>query len=391
MSNFESTEFLDDVLSPLLPYINEGGAVEVTVNEPGRVWIEIPGEGKKVINDPALTLGLFQRMGRVLSNRREIKNFDTTPYLAAWLPGGHRLQLCLGNSIRTGVAVSIRVWRPRAFSLVNYQLSDRHLRLVDTAIAGKWNMIVSGGMFSGKTTLTNAIIERLPLSERVISIEDTPELDLTHIEDKVQFIIDRLATSEDIDYVQVLRAVQRLRPDRTLIGELSDQNTYLLSRILNMGHGGTLATLHADSPELAFSALKTNVTLAGIAGDAADMVFRQNIDLIVQVERLPNYERVVTDLYVSQARKAKIVSQLVFNAPLVSNAELQKSLSDQGIFATDAELDEILAGLALKSPELRIKSLLYNFEGREHAMNDAQRRAVELVTLPLIPVTGRIR
>jgi hypothetical protein len=158
-----------------------------------------------------------------------------------------------------------------------------------------------------------------------------------------------------------------------------------------MGHGGTLATLHADSPELAFSALKTNVTLAGIAGDAADMVFRQNIDLIVQVERLPNYERVVTDLYVSQARKAKIVSQLVFNAPLVSNAELQKSLSDQGIFATDAELDEILAGLALKSPELRIKSLLYNFEGREHAMNDAQRRAVELVTLPLIPVTGRIR
>ena len=376
MSSFETTDFLNDVLEPLLPYIEKSGAVEVTVNDPCRVRLEIPGQEKRSVEDPKLTLEYFQRLGRVLSNRRDIRDFERTPFLAAWLPGGHRLQLCLGNSVTSGVAASVRVWRPRAFSLADYRLSARRLGLIDTAIAGKWNILVCGGMFSGKTTLTNALIERLPVCERVISIEDTPELDLSHIGDRVQFIVDRLATTEDIDYVQVLRAVMRLRPDRTLIGELSDQNTYLLSRILNMGHGGTIATLHADSPELAFAALKTNITLAGIQGDAADSVFRHNIDLIVQVERLPNYDRVVTDLYVSPARKAKLVRHIVFEAPLITSDQILEALREKGIFATDEELTRILSSLSLATPDQRIGRLLYSFEGCAEKMNPEQRKAV---------------
>ncbi|MCZ4283111.1 ATPase, T2SS/T4P/T4SS family [Kiloniella laminariae] len=379
MSNFDSTDFLDDLLSTLRPYITDYSAVEVTVNEPGRVWLEIPGQGKKEIHDDGLSLELFQRIGRILSNRRDIKDFDKTPYLAAWLPGGHRLQLCLGNSIATGLAVSIRVWRPRAYNLSDYRLSDRHKALVHEAISGKWNIIVSGGMFSGKTTLTNAIVELLPESERVISIEDTPELDLNHVPDKVQFIIDRLATSEDIDYIQVLRAVQRLRPDRTLIGELSDQNTYLLSRILNMGHGGTLTTLHADSPELAFSALKTNVTLAGIAGDVADTVFRQNIDLIIQIERLPNYDRVVTDVYVSAARKTKIIAAIVFENPLIEQSEIADLLLEKGILVSNDDLSTILREVNLSTPLNRVKSILYKYDGRLDSLTDTQLSALKSI------------
>ena len=375
----QSNAFLADILAPLTPYINNHNAVEVMVNRPGQVLVEVPGEGVLCFEDSTLTLGFFEQLGRVFSNRQGVVDFEKTPFLATWLPDGHRLQLCLGNSVQSGVALSIRIWRPRAFKLSDYRISERYISLIGRAVDERWNILVSGGMFSGKTTLTNAIIESIAPTQRVISVEDTPELDLSHLDNRTQFVVARLTTAEDIDYNQVLRAIQRLRPDRTLIGELSDQNTALLSRLLNMGHAGTLATLHADSPELAFSALQTNAALSGMAeygAHAAAEVFRQKIDLIIQIERLPNYDRVVTEVYVGHARKSRLVDALVFDNPQLSNAEIIDDLLRSGVSLREAELDGILDDLGLQSIEQRTLSLRHKFHGREHALSETQKRAM---------------
>ena len=160
-------------------------------------------------------------------------------------------------------------------------------------------------MFSGKTTFTNALLAKIPSSARVISVEDTPELDLTHIPNRSEFIINRLATREKIDYVEVVKAIMRLRPDRTILGELSPDNTFLLGRILNMGHGGTISTLHAENPEMAFEALTVNSELGGHPTQAANRVFRKNIHIIAQIGRdEKTYARTITDVWINDSIKA---------------------------------------------------------------------------------------
>lgn len=289
---------IEEALQPLMKYLTKPDVVELQVTSPGSIWVETPKTGLTLHDDPALNLEYFLRLGRILSNTSKITNYDKRPYLALSLPGGHRMQLCVGNTVKSGVAMSIRVWKPRTFHLKDYGLTADQMALFEEAIAKSHNILISGGMFSGKTTFTNALLELVPTSARVISQEDTPELDLTHIPNRTEFLVNRLATSEDIDNTEVLKAMMRLRPDRLIVGELSPDNTFLLARILNMGHGGTIATLHADSPELAFEALTLNCELAGFPTEASGRIFRKNIHLVAQIARDPKtYKRVITEIW----------------------------------------------------------------------------------------------
>lgn len=168
-------------------------------------------------------------------------------------------------------------------------------------------------MFSGKTTLTNAIVALIPPTDRVISVEDTPELDFTHIANKTEFVVNRLATTEEIDYVEVLKAVTRLRPDRVPVGELNIDNTWIMARILNLGHGGAISTVHADTPELAIAAMLVNVEANGKPISAAEKIFNMRIDTIIQIARIPGtYERAVTEMWVNPLRQAE--AQAVYHS-----------------------------------------------------------------------------
>lgn len=291
-------DLLEATMKPLIPYIEKPDVVELQVTEPGSIWVETPKDGLVCFPDPSLSLEFFHRLGRSLANTNHIVGYDKKPYLALTLPQGHRLQLCTGNTVKTGVAMSIRIWKPRTYGIADYGLTNPQIDLFKKAVIQRQNILISGGMFSGKTSFTNALLELIPPSDRVISQEDTPELDLTHIPNRTEFIVNRLSTSEDIDGVEVVKAIMRLRPDRIVVGELSPDNTFILARILNMGHGGTISTIHADTPELAFSALRLNVELDGKPTAAADQVFRTNMHLIAQIIRDPKtYKRRVVDIW----------------------------------------------------------------------------------------------
>lgn len=297
---------LENHLAPLLAYLDDPSVVEIQANEPGILWVETVQHGLQPIEIPELTSDYYAKLGSIVANTNHATDYDRRPYVAAALPGGHRMQLCRGNSIKSGIAMSIRPWRERRYTLDDYDLSPDQLAIVQDALKTAKNILISGGMFSGKTTFTNALIELIPPTDRVISIEDTPELDLTHIPNRAEFIVQRLATNEEIDYPEVLKAVMRLRPDRTLIGELNDTNTALFGRILNMGHGGTISTIHADSPELSFAALSQNAALGGLSAEANkanNQVFRDNLALIIQLNRDPKtYKRRVTHFWKNPAQ-----------------------------------------------------------------------------------------
>jgi type IV secretion system protein VirB11 len=155
------------------------------------------------------------------------------------------------------------------------------------AVRGKCNILISGGTSSGKTTLLNALVREIPDTERLILIEDTPEIRLRHPN-----AVGLLATKGDQGEARVspddlLQASLRMRPDRIIVGELRGAEAYTFLRAVNTGHPGSLTTIHADSPERAIEQLALIVLQSGTQLTREDIVHyvRSVIDLVVQLDR----------------------------------------------------------------------------------------------------------
>lgn len=281
-------------LETLDKYLAWKNAVELQVDELGHIVVEEHGGKIHYIEDERLDLDYFQGLARVISNELDILEFHKTPFLSTSIKGGHRLELNVGNFIAGKVAMSIRIWRPRMYFLDDYGLTDEQLLLMKRAVSEKWNILISGGMFSGKTTFANALAELFPTTDRVISIQDLPEFDLTHIKRRVEYFVNRLGTDNGIDHERALMSVTRMRPDRIVVNELNTDNTWTIAKLLNVGHGGTITTIHANDPASALDAMVTNIDSGPRSITNPKALFEQHIHLIIQVHKLPDYSRRVT-------------------------------------------------------------------------------------------------
>ncbi len=158
------------------------------------------------------------------------------------------------------------------------------------------NILVSGGTASGKTSFVNCLIESIPSHERVISIEDSPELKISN-ENKVSIIVGK---NEDTHYTyeDALNSAMRMSPDRLLLGEIDTRNVALFLRLANTGHSGMISTLHANSVEDAFLAIGMNIKIGSgkdISMEALLDFFIAGIDVIIQIIR-KDHLRVIEDV-----------------------------------------------------------------------------------------------
>ena len=276
---------LEHHLAPLTRLLARKGLAELMCNSFGEVWLEFDGRAPVKEKAPELDRAWWERLARIISNEQSVIDFTKKPYLPAILPGGHRLQLCLGDTVRSGIAAGIRVWRPRMHTIEDFGFSAEQIARVREHVELRRNILISGGTFSGKTGLMNALAKLVSPADRIITAEDTPELTLDHLPNRVEFIVNRLATHEDVGYRDVIDAVTRLRPDRFWCGEMSVGNSWILLRMLNTGHGGLITTIHADSPDLAFAAIVRNIQLAGFPTDGVEAFVRDTVHCVVQVPR----------------------------------------------------------------------------------------------------------
>ena len=161
--------------------------------------------------------------------------------------------------------------------------------LLREAVRGRRNILVSGGTSTGKTTFLNALLKEVPLHERLILIEDTPELQIAH-ENAVGLITARSKLGEaDVSAEDLLIAALRMRPDRIILGEIRGHEAGTFLRAVNTGHPGSLTTIHADSPVRAIDQLALLVLQTGIRMGWEDVVtyVKRSLDLIVQLKRGP--------------------------------------------------------------------------------------------------------
>jgi len=172
--------------------------------------------------------------------------------------------------------------------------SEGAAAMLTLAVRQKRNILISGGTSTGKSTFLNALIREIPEDERLILIEDAPELQLRH-ENAVGLLAARsqmgesLATSEDL-----LNASLRMRPDRIILGEIRGPEAFTFLRAVNTGHPGSMSTIHADSPERSIEQLALLVLQTGTQLRHDDIVsyVRSVIDIFVHLERTAGLRRI---------------------------------------------------------------------------------------------------
>ncbi|MGH2749668.1 MAG: CpaF family protein [Actinomycetota bacterium] len=295
-------------LGVLEPLINDESITEIMVNGPTDIWIERDGLLERVDARFADEHQLYLTIDRIVSavNRRVD---ESSPMVDARLPSGERVNVIIPPLALTGPTLTIRRF-PRAYSLEELMdmgaMEEGIARLISSFVRTRFNVIVSGGTGTGKTTLLNALSESIPEGERIVTIEDSAELQL-----KQPHIISlesrppNVEGKGEITIRDLVRNSLRMRPDRILVGEVRGAETLDMLQAMNTGHEGSIATLHANSTEDAIVRLSTLASMSdlNVPYDALRDQINSAIDVIVQLVRTSDGQRRVAEIAVVASQR----------------------------------------------------------------------------------------
>jgi type IV secretion system protein VirB11 len=287
---------------------------DIYVNRPGEIWVETLGGATERHDAPALDRATLDRLSRQIAALSHQGISREHPLLSATLPDGARVQVVAPPATRGDLALAIRKHVSPDLSLSDYvsagsfaetkrgdvggraPIDVELARMLDTgdiagmlatAVKARKNILVSGGTSTGKTTFLNALIREIPPHERLILIEDTPELHLGHA-NAVGLLAARSALGEaQVTADSLLAASLRMRPDRIIVGELRGPEAYTFLRAVNTGHPGSMTTVHADSAERAIEQIALLVLQTGTRLGREDVhhYVRSTVDVFVQLAR----------------------------------------------------------------------------------------------------------
>lgn len=310
--------YLSAYLEPLRPWLEQADVTDIWVNRPGEAWIERDTGviSRQIV--PALTEQVLDRLARQIAAANHQGFSREYPLLSASLPDGSRVQVVGPPATRGGVVLAVRKHTlsdltldslgngdlfaipDQGPALLADQRLDQYLQAGDieaflrTAIKARKTIVLSGGTSSGKTTLLNALIKEIDIGERLVLIEDTPEIKLNHA-NAIGLIARRGGASEaQVTADDLLQAALRMRPDRIILGELRGIEAFAFLRAVNTGHPGSITTLHADSPQGAIDQIAMLALLGGVNMNWEDLrsYVIQVVDIIVQLKRTQEGRRV---------------------------------------------------------------------------------------------------
>ncbi len=316
---------LDSYLLPLKQMLDRDGVSEVSINRPFEAWVELKGD---MVREelPSFDINHLKSLGRLIAQSTEQRLSEEEPLLSATLPNGYRIQIVFPPSCEQGcVVMSIRKPSSIKWNLDDYEkmgifdntsvgeVEDKNdlilaklLKLnrikdfLQRAVLYKKNIIISGGTSSGKTTFTNAMIQAIPHEERLITVEDAREIDLSFHANRVHLIASKGGQGRSkVSTQELIEACLRLRPERIIVGELRGSEAFSFLRAINTGHPGSISTLHADTPKMAIEQLKMMVMQAGLGMSPAEIAsyIKSVVDVVVQLKRGVKGRRYISEIY----------------------------------------------------------------------------------------------
>ncbi|MCE2687031.1 MAG: P-type DNA transfer ATPase VirB11 [Rickettsiales bacterium] len=316
---------LDSYLLPLKQILDRDGVNEVSINRPFEVWIEYKGD---MIREelPSFDLQHLKSLGRLVAQSTEQRLSEEEPLLSATLPNGYRVQIVFPPACEQGcVVMSIRKPSSLQWNLDDYEkmgmfdatsvgaVEDKNNLILTKllnlnrikdflhrAVLYKKNIIISGGTSTGKTTFTNAVIRSIPKEERLITVEDAREVDLSGHANRVHLLASKGGQGRSkVTTQDLIEACLRLRPERIIVGELRGAEAFSFLRAINTGHPGSISTLHADTPLMAIEQLKMMVMQAGLGMTPTEIssYIKNVVDIVIQLKRGDKGRRYVSEVY----------------------------------------------------------------------------------------------
>ena len=298
----ERSVYLDAYLAPFRRWLDQDTVTEIMVNRPGEVWIEDAADpGMKRVETPDIDDALIQRLAEQVARVSHQGINREHPLLGATLPDGARVQFCGPPAARKHWAMAIRRHRRLDLPLDAYDAGPlakpappvmpdaqaEPIAYLREAIRQRRTILISGGTSTGKTTFLNAMLQEIPRGERVVLVEDTPELKLPGANGVGLVAVKGELGESRVTPNELLQAALRLRPDRIVLGELRGAESVSFLRAINTGHPGSFSTIHANSLRGALEQLALMVMQTGIGLSRGDTIAyaASVIDVIVQLGR----------------------------------------------------------------------------------------------------------
>ena len=278
--------------------INDDTVTEVMINGPNDIFIEKSGKLKKLDERFESEEKLQDTIQRIVALAgREVN--QANPIVDTRLPNGSRVNVVLPPISLKGPIVTIRKFSKEPMTvekLIQYgSITPEIADVLKLLVRAKYNIFICGGTGSGKTTFLNAISNFIPSDERVITIEDSAELQIANVDNLVS-LETRNANTAGVGAIEIrdlIKSALRMRPDRIVVGEVRGAEALDMLQAMNTGHDGSLSTGHANSTKDMLSRLETMV-LTGAEGLPLDAVRQQiasAVDLIIHLSRLRDRSR----------------------------------------------------------------------------------------------------
>jgi len=308
MSISEQEDLLEDICNdvlgygPLEPLLARDDIADIMVNGSQRCYIEVAGKVKLTnvrFRDDAHLMNVCQRIVSQVGRRVD----ESSPICDARLPDGSRVNVIAPPLAIDGAALTIRKFKKDKLTLaqlVRYgSISPEGAEVLRILGRVRGNILISGGTGSGKTTLLNCLTGFIEKDERVITCEDSAELQLQqpHVV-RLETRPPNLEGEGEITMRDLVKNCLRMRPERIIVGEVRGPEAFDLLQAMNTGHDGSMGTLHANSPREALSRLESMITMGGYALPSRTIreMIVSSIDVIVQAARLRDGSRRITHI-----------------------------------------------------------------------------------------------
>ena len=306
MSIAEQEELLEDICNdvlgygPLEPLLARDDIADIMVNGAGTTFIEVDGKVQETgvrFADNAQLMNICQRIVTQVGRRVD----ESSPICDARLPDGSRVNVIAPPLSIDGPALTIRKFKKDRLTL------DELVKFGSITPAGqtilgiigrcRCNILISGGTGSGKTTLLNCLTGYIDTDERIITCEDSAELQLQqpHVV-RLETRPPNLEGEGEITMRELVKNCLRMRPERIIVGEVRDPEAFDLLQAMNTGHDGSMGTLHSNSPREAISRLESMIMMGGYSLPSRTIreMITGSIDIIVQASRLRDGSRKIT-------------------------------------------------------------------------------------------------
>lgn len=320
LNRYEKADLVDEILDelvglgPLEPLLKDETISDILVNGSETVFVERRGILERAptrFKDEKHLLRIIQKIVSAVGRRVD----EASPFVDARLADGSRVNAIIAPLAIDGSLLSIRKFSKTPISMermVEFEsLTEEMATLLQAVVQGRLNIIISGGTGSGKTTMLNALSSYISGHERIVTIEDSAELQLQ--QDHVVRLETRPANIEgrgEVNQRDLVRNALRMRPDRIVLGECRSGEAFDMLQAMNTGHDGSMTTVHANTPRDALARIEQMVGMAGLEMSMRTIRAQivSAINVVIQVGRLPDGRRKTLSISEVTGMEGEVIS-----------------------------------------------------------------------------------